>query len=106
MAKSVKSLSNQDSRLVMAHMYVAFIALFIGASMGLLQILERSGKFTLPFGIVYYQVLTMHGVVLGLVLTTFFIMGFMISVQSKTNGVYNIEEKNIDWVDFFIIYTG
>ncbi|HLR23357.1 MAG TPA: b(o/a)3-type cytochrome-c oxidase subunit 1 [Pseudogracilibacillus sp.] len=106
MAKSVKSLSNQDSRLVMAHMYVAFIALFIGASMGLLQTLERSGKFTLPFGIGYYQVLTMHGVVLGLVLTTFFIMGFMMSGQSKTTGGYNKAEKNIAWVGFWMMLAG
>lgn len=106
MAKSVKSLSNQDSRLVMAHMYVAFIALFIGATMGLLQTLERSGKFTLPFGIGYYQVLTMHGVVLGLVLTTFFIMGFMMSGQSKTTGGYNKAEKNIAWVGFWMMLAG
>jgi len=45
---SLKSLSNKDSKLVMAHMYVAFTALFVGASMGLLQVLERSGKITLP----------------------------------------------------------
>src|SRR5699024_500185 len=91
---------------VMAHMYVAFIALFIGASMGLLQTLERSGKFTLPFGIGYYQVLTMHGVVLGLVLTTFFIMGFMMSGQSKTTGGYNKAEKNIAWVGFWMMLAG
>src|SRR5699024_1450646 len=106
MAKSVKSISNQDSKLVMAHMYVAFIALFVGASMGLLQTLERSGKLTLPAGIGYYQILTMHGVVLGLVLTTFFIMGFMMSGQSKTTGGYNKSEKNIAWVGFWMMLAG
>src|SRR5690625_1344096 len=95
MNKSVKSLSDQESRLVMAHMYVAFIALFVGATCGLLQTLERSGKFQLPAGIGYYQILTIHGVVLGLVLTTFFILGFMLSAQCKTTGGYNKTEATL-----------
>lgn len=106
MTKPLKSLSHRDSKLVMAHMYVAFIALFVGATMGLLQTLERSGKLTLPAGIGYYQILTMHGVVLGLVLTTFFIMGFMMSGQSKTTGGYNRAEQNIAWVGFWVMLAG
>jgi cytochrome c oxidase subunit 1 len=102
----VKSLSMKDARLVMAHMYVAFIALFVGASCGLLQTLERSGKFTLPAGISYYQILTVHGVVLGLVLTTFFILGFMLSAQSKTTGGYNKTERVIAWIGFWVMLAG
>ena len=106
MATSVKSLSNKESRLIMAHMYVAFISLFVGATCGLLQTLERSGKFTLPAGIGYYQILTVHGVVLGLVLTTFFILGFMLSAQSKTTGGYNKTERTIAWIGFWLMLIG
>lgn len=106
MATSVKSLSSKDSRLVMAHMFVAFTALFVGASCGLIQTLERSGKLTLPAGISYYQILTVHGVVLGLVLTTFFILGFMLSAQSKTTGGYNKTEQILGWIGFWVMLAG
>lgn len=106
MATSVKSLSNKESKLIMAHMYVAFTALFVGATCGLLQTLERSGKFTLPAGIGYYQILTVHGVVLGLVLTTFFILGFMLAAQSKTTGGLNKTERTVAWIGFWLMLVG
>src|SRR5690625_3979172 len=106
MKKVMERLPKQDSKLIMAHMYVAFAALFIGASCGLLQVLERTGNFELPFGITYYQVLTVHGVILGLVLTTFFILGFMLAAQSKTTGGYNKAERNISWTGFWIMLIG
>jgi len=106
MIKSMKKLSPKDSRLAMAHMYVAFIALFIGATAGLLQTLERSGKFELPFGIGYYQILTAHGVTLGLVLTTFFILGFMLAGQSRTAGKYSDSERNMAWFGFWLMVIG
>jgi cytochrome c oxidase subunit 1 len=43
--------------------------------MGLLQTFVRSEKLKLPFYIDYYTILTVHCVILGLVLTTFFIIG-------------------------------
>lgn len=106
MSKSIRALPKADSKLVMAFLYVAFTALFIGATAGLLQTLERSGKFELPFGIGYYQILTLHGVVLGLVLTTFFILGFMLSAQSKVTGNYNKTEIRILWTGFWVILAG
>lgn len=101
-----RSLPKSESRLVMAYMFVAFTSLFIGATAGLLQTLERSGKFTLPSFISYYQILTVHGVILGLVLTTFFILGFMLSAQSKTTGGYNNTERRLAWISFLVMLTG
>src|SRR5690625_3611735 len=106
MIKSFKSISKDDAKLIMAHMYVAFIALFVAATAGLVQTLERSGKFTLPAGIGYYQILTVHGVVLGLVLTTFFILGFMLAAQSKTTGGYNSGERNVAWAGYWMMTIG
>src|SRR5690625_3405529 len=103
MNNPLKSLSNEESKLVMAHMYVAFAASFIGATMGLLQTLERTGRFQLPSWLGYYQVLTVHGVILGLVLTTFFIIGFMLAAQSKTAGGYNKTERTLSWIGFVLM---
>ncbi|WP_425456180.1 b(o/a)3-type cytochrome-c oxidase subunit 1 [Bacillus yapensis] len=90
----------------MAHLYVAFIALLVGGLAGLLQVLVRSGKFQLPAGIGYYQILTVHGVVLGLVLTTFFIMGFQLSVVSKTAGTFTDKQRTVGWIGFWIMTIG
>lgn len=96
----------RDGKLAMAHFYVAFIALAIGGLAGLLQVLVRSGKFELPAGIGYYQILTVHGVVLGLVLTTFFIMGFQISAVSKTSGTLTNRQRVTGWVGFWVMTLG
>ncbi|MFO1444674.1 b(o/a)3-type cytochrome-c oxidase subunit 1 [Bacillus sp. Bva_UNVM-123] len=96
----------RDAKLSMAHLHVAFVALAIGGLAGLLQVLVRSGKFTLPFGIGYYQVLTVHGVVLGLVLTTFFIIGFMMASVSKTSGTFTNRQRSIGWVGFWLKLVG
>lgn len=96
----------RDAKLVMAHFYVAFIALLVGGLAGLLQVLVRSGKFELPAGIGYYQILTVHGVVLGLVLTTFFIMGFQLAAVSKTAGTFTNKQRLIGWIGFWIMTIG
>ncbi|MGP4107156.1 b(o/a)3-type cytochrome-c oxidase subunit 1 [Virgibacillus sp. L01] len=98
-------LSNQETKLSMAYIYVAFIALLVGGLMGLLQTLVRSGTFTLPWGIDYYQVLTVHGVILGLVLTTFFIIGFQYALINKTIGL-TVKQRKISWVGFWIMLVG
>ncbi|RMD70971.1 MAG: cytochrome C oxidase subunit I [Gammaproteobacteria bacterium] len=67
----------QTNTLVLAHMWVAFIAFIAAAFLGFYQVLERSGlvpgieSYTLYFGSV-----STHGVLMAFVLTTFFIMGF------------------------------
>lgn len=96
----------RDGKLAMAHFYVAFIALAIGGLAGLLQTLVRSGKLELPAGIGYYQILTVHGVVLGLVLTTFFIMGFQLAAVSRTSGTLTDKQRKTGWVGFWLMTAG
>ncbi|PWA09256.1 cytochrome C [Pueribacillus theae] len=98
-------LSKKESKLYMAFLYVAFASLLIGGLMGLLQTLVRAGKFTLPFGINYYQILTVHGVILALVLTTFFIVGFQFSLMGKTTGISDKQLK-VGWVSFWVMLIG
>ncbi|WP_139891766.1 b(o/a)3-type cytochrome-c oxidase subunit 1 [Bacillus sp. D386] len=95
-----------DGKLAMAHFYVAFIALALGGFAGLLQVLVRSGKYTLPAGITYYQVLTVHGVLLGLILTTFFIMGFQFAAISKTSGTLSKKARTVGWIGFWMMTIG
>jgi cytochrome c oxidase subunit I len=99
-------IDRRDGKLVMAHFYVAFIALAVGGLAGLLQTLVRSGKFQLPAGIGYYQILTVHGVVLGLVLTTFFIMGFQIAATSRTSGTLSNLQRKLGWIGFWLMTAG
>ncbi|MDD9311254.1 b(o/a)3-type cytochrome-c oxidase subunit 1 [Cytobacillus firmus] len=96
----------RDAKLAMAHFFVAFTALAIGGLAGLLQTLVRSGKFELPAGIGYYQILTVHGVVLGLVLTTFFIMGFQLAATSKTSGTFTNKQRITGWIGFWLMTAG
>ncbi|WP_210367813.1 b(o/a)3-type cytochrome-c oxidase subunit 1 [Bacillus sp. REN3] len=96
----------RDGKLAMAHFYVAFIALAIGGLAGLLQTLVRSGKFDLPSWTGYYQILTIHGVVLGLVLTTFFIMGFQLAAVSRTSGTLTAKQRLVGWIGFWVMTVG
>ncbi|TMU86808.1 b(o/a)3-type cytochrome-c oxidase subunit 1 [Bacillus sp. BHET2] len=96
----------KDARLAMAHIYVGFIALALGGLAGLLQVLVRSGRFNLPAGIGYYQVLTVHGVLLGLVLTTFFILGFQHAAISRTSGTYSGKSRLMGWLGFWVMLLG
>ncbi|WP_461200322.1 b(o/a)3-type cytochrome-c oxidase subunit 1 [Anoxybacillus sp. TBDG-1] len=96
----------RDGKLAMAHMYVAFVALALGGLAGLLQVLVRSGKFELPAGISYYTILTTHGVLLGLVLTTFFIIGFQFAAVSRTAGTLSDRVRFWGWVGFWLMTIG
>ncbi|WP_342432077.1 b(o/a)3-type cytochrome-c oxidase subunit 1 [Neobacillus sp. FSL H8-0543] len=96
----------RDAKIGMANFYVAFTALTLGGLMGLLQTLVRSGKFELPWGIDYYQILTVHGVLMGLVLTTFFIMGFQYVVVSRTAGTHSKTARRSAWIGFWIMTVG
>ena len=98
----------RDAKLAMAHMYVAFISLLLGGLAGLVQVLVRSGEFTLPAGIKigYYQVLTVHGILLALILTTFFIMGFQAAAVSRTAGAFTNTQRKIGWIGFWLMVIG
>lgn len=97
----------RDAKLVIAHIIFAFIALFIGGIAGLLQGLVRSGTFTLPAGIGYYQLLTAHGVLMALIFTTYFIIGFLYSGVSKTlGGALLPAARKLAWSGYFLMSIG
>lgn len=105
-AEKIKKVDPRDAKLGMAHFYVAFISLFIGGMAGLLQTLVRSGQYTLPAGIGYYQLLTLHGVVLALVMTTYFIIGFQLVAVSRTAGTLSNKQRMAGWIGFWLMTIG
>lgn len=65
-----------EARLVRANFLVAFLALALGGTFGLIQALHRTAYFRgIINSIDYYAVLTGHGVLLALVFTFFFTTG-------------------------------
>ncbi len=99
-------MSKPDGKLVMAHMYVAIVCLIIGGLAGLVQTLVRSGTLELPAGIGYYQILTVHGIILALVLTTFFIMGFQTAAVIRTCGKLSPFQRQLVWIGFWVMLIG
>jgi len=97
----------KDGKLVVAHILVAFIALLIGGVAGLLQSMVRSGSLKLPFNIGYYELLTAHGVLMAIIFTTYFIIGFLYSGVSHTLGGKLLPIVNrMGWLGFALMTAG
>jgi cytochrome c oxidase subunit I len=96
----------KDAKLSMAHIYIAFFAFIIGALMGLLQGLVRGGMIELPSWLGYYQILTVHGILLALVFTTYFIFAFLFAGMSRTMGAMSDGVRRTGWVGFWVTTIG
>src|SRR5690625_7201689 len=72
----------QDAKITISFFTVSFIALLVGGILGLLQGLERAGVLTMPGWFDYYQTLTTHGILLVLVFTGTFLIGYEIGRES------------------------
>ncbi|HVN68259.1 MAG TPA: cbb3-type cytochrome c oxidase subunit I [Candidatus Binatia bacterium] len=73
-----------ENRIVIAHLYTATAAIALGAIFGVFQGFARTGAFGAPGWFDYYRVLTMHGVLMALVFTTFFITGLTLFVTYRS----------------------
>ena len=98
----------RERRLFAWHLYVALLALGLGASLGPLQALEHAGINLyphIPFLKSYYQGLSIHGVLNVLVWTTFFICGFLLFVTARTlrTPLYGLR---LGWVAFAVMLAG
>ena len=72
-----------ENRVVIAHVYTATAAIALGAIFGVFQGFARTGAFEAPAWFDYYRMLTMHGVLMALVFTTFFITGLSLFVTYR-----------------------
>ncbi|MEH7158294.1 cbb3-type cytochrome c oxidase subunit I [Neobacillus drentensis] len=99
-------ISKEDAVLTKSYIFVAFIALLLGGILGLIQGLNRAGLLELPSWINYYQVLTAHGLILVVVLTAFFTIGYFYASLSHTLGGLLPKVRKIAWVGFGLKIVG
>lgn len=92
-------------RLILANIWVSVIAFGVAAAMAMMQALSRA-NLDLPFRTarMYYMSVTAHGVLMGLVFTTFFIMGLGYAIAEKENGV--IRWPRLGWIGFWVGVAG
>lgn len=102
----VLGISVEDARLTKSYISVAFIALLVGGVLGLLQGLNRAGLLELPSWFNYYQVLTAHGLLLVLVLTAFFTIGYFYAGLSHTLGGILPKVRKMAWIGFWLKIVG
>ncbi|MGD0960070.1 MAG: cbb3-type cytochrome c oxidase subunit I, partial [Methylomonas sp.] len=95
-----------DRKLVLSHLWVAFIAFILACFMGEYQVLERSGFISaLDSPTVYFASVSTHGVLMAFVLTIFFIMGFgyFIATTSLKQPLWN---PSLAWGGFWLALLG
>jgi cytochrome c oxidase subunit 1 len=97
---------NRADRLPLANFGVAVAAFGVAAGMALMQALSRA-NLDLPFRSpkLYYLSVTAHGVLMALVFTTFFIMGFGYVVATRTLG-RGIATPRLGWTGFWVALLG
>lgn len=111
--KSLKEKANQafgisleDARISKSYLSVAFIALLLGGLLGLLQGLNRAGVLQLPSWANYYQILTAHGLLLVVVLSAFFTIGYFYAALSHTLGGLLPKVRKMAWIGFWMKIFG
>jgi cytochrome c oxidase subunit 1 len=80
---SERSVVLSENRVVIAHVYTATAAIALGAVFGVFQGVARTGAFSAPAWFDYYRILTMHGILMAIVFTTFFITGLSLFVTYR-----------------------
>jgi cytochrome c oxidase subunit I len=98
-----------EHRIVAANLAVALLAIAIGGSMGVLQVLQYNGidlyPWLNPLVKSYYHGLTIHGVLNVLVWTTFYIMGFLTFVTAHAFD-RPLGSRRLGWLTFGVMLVG
>ncbi|KAF0821570.1 cbb3-type cytochrome c oxidase subunit I [Cytobacillus firmus] len=105
-ANKVMGISLEDAKLTKSYLSVAFLAILLGGILGLLQGLNRAGMLELPAWLNYYQVLTAHGLLLVVVLSAFFTIGYFYAGLSHTLGGLLPKVRKMAWVGFWMKIFG
>ena len=102
----ILGISHEDARISKSYLSIAFIALLLGGLLGLLQGLNRAGVLQLPPWLNYYQVLTAHGILLVVVLSAFFTIGYFYAGLSHTLGGLLPKVRKMAWIGFWMKIFG
>ncbi|MEH6989628.1 cbb3-type cytochrome c oxidase subunit I [Cytobacillus firmus] len=105
-ANKVMGISLEDSKLTKSYLSVAFLAILLGGILGLVQGLNRAGMLELPAWLNYYQVLTAHGLLLVVVLSAFFTIGYFYAGLSHTLGGLLPKVRKMAWIGFWMKIFG
>lgn len=93
-------------RLVLAHIWVAIAAFFVACGLGVWQMWARSPLEAPAHSAAnYFRSVTLHGVSMGYVLTTFFIMGFGYFV-AETSLRRPLPSLPLAWASFWLGIVG
>src|SRR5699024_12746740 len=84
----------------------ACIGLLIGGCLGLFRGRERAGRMESPVSMNYYRVLTAHGVLLVLVFTGTFVVGYFYAALSLSLGGLLDKVRKMGWVGFGLMVIG
>ena len=97
---------SKAASLGLANMWVAFAAFTVAALLGLYQVVERVELVpALKSPELYFGSVSTHGVLMGFVLTTFFIVGFGYYTAS-TSLKQEIWNKSLAWFGFMLCLAG
>lgn len=99
-------IDSTTKRLALFNFWVAFGAFALASVFGLYQVLERSGLISfIQSPAVYFASVSTHGVLMGFVLTTFFIMGFGYYTASSSlkTPIWN---PQLAWAGYAVSLTG
>lgn len=105
-ANQVLGIHIEDAKITKSYLLVAFIALLLGGFLGLLQGLNRAGVLDLPVWLNYYQILTAHGLLLVVVLSAFFTIGYFYAGLSHTLGGLLPKVRKMAWIGFWMKMFG
>ena len=111
---SFKERSNQmlgaipkDAIITKSYLFVAFTAVLLGGLLGLLQGLNRAGLLQqMPLGLNYYQILTAHGLLLVVIFSATFVIGYFYAGMSHTLGGLFPKVRKIVWTGFWLKIVG
>ncbi|MEQ6388379.1 cbb3-type cytochrome c oxidase subunit I [Bacillaceae bacterium S4-13-58] len=105
-AKRALGVNPQDAKISLSYFTVAFVSLLIGGLFGLLQGLERAGLIQLPHWLDYYSILTAHGLLLLVVFTATFTIGYQFANLSHSLGGLLPKVRKMAWIGFGLMLIG
>ncbi|MEC1768234.1 cbb3-type cytochrome c oxidase subunit I, partial [Schinkia azotoformans] len=105
-ANQVLGVRPEDAIISKSYLFVAFTAVLLGGLLGLLQGLNRAGLLQLPTWLNYYQVLTAHGLLLVVVFSATFVIGYFYAGMSHTLGGLLPKVRKMVWTGFWLKIVG
>jgi cytochrome c oxidase subunit 1 len=94
-----------EAKLIRTAFYSSFVALFVGALMGLLQVFHRIDIIRIVESADYYSLLTLHAVLLVLTFTIFFLVG-LFTWAVTTSLDRGLEDMRFAWAWYGLMVLG